>query len=102
MQPSISQPATYGTWHTYPVGVVCEATGVSSDVMTVRDRSGRKSVAADHICLPIPGSLSARLFERRLDAADVIVFVDEHGDVDVAEAGEVVAELVGLPAAELE
>ena len=49
-----------------------------------------------------PSSLSALLSKRRLDAADVTVFVDENGDVDVAEAREVVAERIGLLTAELE
>lgn len=48
------------------------------------------------------GNLSAPLSERRLDAADVTVFVDDDGDVDVAEAREVVAERVGLLSPELE
>ena len=41
-------------------------------------------------------------FERRLDAADVAVIVDEHPDPGVSELGEVVTERVGLLAAELE
>ena len=48
------------------------------------------------------GSLSALLSKRRLGAADVTVFANENADVDVAEAGEVVAERVGLLTAELE
>src|SRR6266851_6318393 len=40
--------------------------------------------------------------KRCLDAADVTVFVDEDADVDIAEAGEVVAERRSLSAAELE
>src|SRR5438128_5552530 len=40
--------------------------------------------------------------ERGLDAALVAVFIDEYGDVAIAEAGQVVAQHVGLLAAEFE
>ena len=40
--------------------------------------------------------------ERRFDAADVAVIVDEDVDGDVAEAREVAGERLGLVAAELE
>ncbi|MDP9225469.1 MAG: hypothetical protein M3P18_16825 [Actinomycetota bacterium] len=43
---------------------------------------------------------SALFSERRVDASRVAVFVHQNGDVDVAEAREVVAERLGLLAAE--
>ena len=43
---------------------------------------------------------SGLLSVRRFDAADVTVFVDDFGDIDISKASKVVAERVGLFTAE--
>jgi hypothetical protein len=48
--------------------------------------------------VPLPSLLS----EGRLDAADVGVFVEENGDLHIAQVREVVTERIGLLTAELE